>query len=141
MVAFHWKEMLYLSNGKIQSIGMSCPTSLPKATRLFLHTSHPAPFQWLGLNVLLTASPSLQTATIGTNIVSAVVAVIVLHLALGLFIYKVDSWRDLFRKNLETFIFASFDSFCCRHTLMMAKRASSLIEEDFSSVKSCSRKY
>ena len=32
---------------------------------------------------------SLQTATIGTNIVSAVVAVIVLHLALGLFIYKV----------------------------------------------------
>ena len=30
-----------------------------------------------------------QEATIGTNIVSAVVAVIVLHLALGLFIYKV----------------------------------------------------
>ena len=29
-----------------------------------------------------------QQATIGTNIVSAVVAVIVLHLALGLFIYK-----------------------------------------------------
>ena len=32
---------------------------------------------------------ALQQATIGTNIVSAVVAVIVLHLALGLFIYKV----------------------------------------------------
>ena len=30
-----------------------------------------------------------QESTIGTNIVSAVVAVIVLHLALGLFIYKV----------------------------------------------------
>lgn len=29
-----------------------------------------------------------QQATIGTNIVAAVVAVIVLHLALGLFIYK-----------------------------------------------------
>ena len=37
----------------------------------------------------------LQTATIGTNIVSAVVAVIVLHLALGLFIYKV-------RRNSES---------------------------------------
>ena len=37
---------------------------------------------------------------------------------------------------------ASFHPFfCCRHTLMMAKRASSLIEEDFSSVKSCSWKY
>ena len=31
-----------------------------------------------------------QQSTIGTNIVAAVVAVITLHLALGLFIYKVD---------------------------------------------------
>ena len=30
----------------------------------------------------------IQESTIGTNIVSAVVAVIVLHLALGLFIYR-----------------------------------------------------
>ena len=37
----------------------------------------------------------LQTATIGTNIVSAVVAVIVLHLALGLFIYKVRRNSEL----------------------------------------------
>ena len=38
-------------------------------------------------NTLKNYKP-LQEATIGTNIVSAVVAVIVLHLALGLFIYK-----------------------------------------------------
>merc|ERR1719295_989562 len=49
-----------------------------------------------------------QQSTIGTNIVAAVVAVIVLHLALGLFIYK-----------------AYFDG---------GKKASSLIEEDISSV-------
>ena len=40
----------------------------------------------------------LQTATIGTNIVSAVVAVIVLHLALGLFIYKVRRNSELKRR-------------------------------------------
>ena len=45
-----------------------------------------------------------QESTIGSNIVSAVVAVIVLHLALGLFIYKVrteqlllpQSWQSMF---------------------------------------------
>ena len=37
--------------------------------------------------------------------------------------------------NLETLFGANFEEFCCRHTLMMAKRASSLIEEDISSVK------
>ena len=35
-----------------------------------------------------------QESTIGTNIVSAVVAVIVLHLALGLFIYKVRTTNN-----------------------------------------------
>ena len=39
MVAFHWNEMLYFSNGKTQSIGMSCPISLPKATRLYFAQS------------------------------------------------------------------------------------------------------
>ena len=75
------------------------------------------------------SSLSLQTATIGTNIVSAVVAVIVLHLALGLFIYKVYT-----EQIFETLFGANFEEFCCRHTLMMAKRASSLIEEDISLV-------
>jgi len=35
-----------------------------------------------------------QRATVGTNIVSAVAAVIVLHLALGLFIYKEHFNKD-----------------------------------------------
>ena len=53
---------------------------------------------------------SLQTATIGTNIVSAVVAVIVLHLALGLFIYKVYTWRDdIGNKILDVFCVGNFD--------------------------------
>ena len=46
------------------------------------------------LKIECTDEIFFQTATIGTNIVSAVVAVIVLHLALGLFIYKVYTWRD-----------------------------------------------
>eukprot|EP00090_Calanus_glacialis_P026461 TRINITY_DN41671_c0_g1_i1.p1 TRINITY_DN41671_c0_g1~~TRINITY_DN41671_c0_g1_i1.p1 ORF type:complete len:112 (+),score=30.96 TRINITY_DN41671_c0_g1_i1:46-336(+) len=41
-----------------------------------------------------------QEATIGTNIVSAVVAVIVLHLALGLFIYK--AYFDGGRKDIKS---------------------------------------
>jgi hypothetical protein len=41
-----------------------------------------------------------QTATIGTNIVSAVVAVIVLHLALGLFIYK--AYFDDGKKSIKS---------------------------------------
>ena len=40
-------------------------------------------------HVKMHKSIIFQESTIGTNIVSAVVAVIVLHLALGLFIYKV----------------------------------------------------
>ena len=40
-------------------------------------------------HVKMHRSIIFQESTIGTNIVSAVVAVIVLHLALGLFIYKV----------------------------------------------------
>ena len=41
-----------------------------------------------------------QQSTIGTNIVAAVVAVIVLHLALGLFIYKVRQYFMHFLKEI-----------------------------------------
>jgi len=40
-----------------------------------------------------------QQSTIGTNIVAAVVAVITLHLALGLFIYKAYFDEEKTRKN------------------------------------------
>ena len=52
-----------------------------------------------------------QESTIGSNIVSAVVAVIVLHLALGLFIYKVKSPSRPSVSELTINIFqAYFDS-------------------------------
>ena len=53
-----------------------------------------------------------QESTIGTNIVSAVVAVIVLHLALGLFIYKVChlEWHLLLSLHLHCVLQAYFDS-------------------------------
>ena len=56
-----------------------------------------------------------QESTIGTNIVSAVVAVIVLHLALGLFIYKV----------CQSGIFSSVFTMFYRPTLTAARRESS----------------
>jgi len=55
-----------------------------------------------------------QTATIGTNIVSAVVAVIVLHLALGLFIYKAyfDDGKKAIKSDWRTNIVYNTALYC-----------------------------
>ena len=62
-----------------------------------------------------------QESTIGSNIVSAVVAVIILHLALGLFIYKVLS--------KESYLLTIPDNLLYRPTLTAVRRESSRIKK------------